>query len=155
MSVNKVRTLFLTSGWNAIDMPMFEALVESSTRLSFHVFAARRVARIATQRPSCAHIWAHMPNGWQRGLAVGCLPALVNSLFSALIRTFGIGIALALSLLSEAAAIAAETDSAANQFGAHGRVCRNPRGTFRFCGLWLPLQTLVGSLNRRTIMRTA
>ena len=40
----------------------------------------------------------------------------------------GIGIEFALSLLSEAAAIAAETDSAANQFGAPESV-EDPRGT--------------------------
>jgi hypothetical protein len=62
----------------------------------------------------------------------------VNSLLSALIPYLGIGIELALSLLSEAAAIAAETDSAANQFGA-----QNTRAAhFRFCGLWLPLTHL-------------
>ena len=48
-----------------------------------------------------------------------------------------IGIEVALSLLSEAAAIAAETDSAANQFGAHGRARRTPArhiSVFVACG---------------------
>ncbi len=48
-----------------------------------------------------------------------------------------IGIELALSLLSEAAAIAAETDSAANQFGAHGRTRTTPArhiSVFAACG---------------------
>src|SRR5271165_3658394 len=71
MSVNKVRTLFLTSGWNAIDMPKLEALVESSTRLSFHVFAARHVARTPTQRSSRDHIRARVPNARQRDLTFG------------------------------------------------------------------------------------
>jgi hypothetical protein len=66
----------------------------------------------------------------------------VNSLLSALIPYLGIGIELALSLLSEAAAIAAETDSAANQFGAHGRAQNTRAAHFRFCGLWLPLTHL-------------
>ncbi len=46
-------------------MPMLEVLVESSTRLPFHVFAARRVARVTAQRSSCDHIRAQMPNAWQ------------------------------------------------------------------------------------------
>jgi hypothetical protein len=46
MTVNQVRSLFSTSSWNAIDMPTLEALVESSTTLSFHVLAGRPGARV-------------------------------------------------------------------------------------------------------------
>jgi hypothetical protein len=53
---------------------------------------------------------------------------------------FGIGIELALSWLSEGQPGTGETDSAANQFGAHGRERRKPaRHTSVVCGSWLPL----------------
>jgi hypothetical protein len=48
---------------------------------------------------------------------------------------FGIGIALALPYCSEAAAIAAVTDSAANQFGAHANIAHNTRAA-HFRRLW-------------------
>ena len=119
---------------------MLEALADSSARLSFHVFAPRRLARITTQRSSCDHIRAHMPNAW-----LGCWyrPHSQTACSRFLVRIWGLALNLHCHLLSEAAAIAAETDSAANQFGAHGRA----RGTTArhvsvFCGLWLPLPHL-------------
>ena len=100
-----------------------------------------RVARVATQRSSCDHIWAHMPNAWQE--IWHSVPARTREqLCYRLLFAFGIGIELALSLLSEAAAIAAETDSAANQFGAHRRAHNTRAAHFRFCGPWLPLAHL-------------
>jgi hypothetical protein len=63
-------------------------------------------------------------------------------LVSALIPHLGIGIELAVSLLNEAAAIAAETDSAANQFGAYDRARTTSRAAyFRSCACGCPSQT--------------
>jgi hypothetical protein len=52
--------------------------------------------------------------------------ALRNSFVIGSYSLFGIGIARAFPSCSEAAAIAAETDSAANQFGAHDRARTTP-----------------------------
>jgi len=66
----------------------------------------------------------------------------VNSFVIGSYSYLGIGIEFALSLLSEAAAIAAETDSAADQFGAPESVERPARRISVVCGPCLPLAHL-------------
>ncbi len=126
MTVNQVRTLFQHSHWNAIDMPMLEAVEESSTRLTFHLFAARHVARAALNA-QIATTSGH--TCLMRGTRSGCrhLPALANSSVIGSYSHFGIGIELAFSLIERGGSHWAETDSAANQFGASNSIAMRPK----------------------------
>ena len=80
------------------------------------------------------HIRAYMPNAGQ-WLVTFDLHCTQESLVRGSRSLFGIGIARALSYCSEAAAIAAVTDSAANQFGAHANIAHNTRAAHFRC-LW-------------------
>jgi len=123
-------------------MPMLEALVESSTRLSFHVFAARRVARVTTRRSSCDHIRAHMPNAWQRGLAVSTCPHSRTALLSALIRIWGLALSLHCHCRARRQPLRPRRTPQPTSSERTAERAEPRAAHFRFCGLWLPLTHL-------------
>jgi hypothetical protein len=102
---------------------------ESVSELALHVFARRFFPGTPPKGLNCAHIWASclFPGN---SCDIRHTRALRNSLVLGPFSLLGIGIARALSFLQRGGRhLVAETDSAANQFGAPESV-EDQRGTF-------------------------
>jgi hypothetical protein len=132
-------------------MPMVEALVESATRLLFHVLAARRVARVTTQRSSCR---PHPGTQAQcRAIVVTFdIRTLRNSFVLGRYLLIGSGIARALSCCSEAAGIWWPRRTPQPTSSERPRAYKTRAAHFRCLWPAPAPRAFVGSLGRRVTM---